>query len=122
MQRARLELVRRSGVYFVDRLPPVQIHHGTEDAVVAVSQAYRLIAAMKAAGKTDFEEYIYAGGTHDYTTLLRAPARTAEFLRPFLFELGERERTGGPVRPRGREPLDGWSRRGRSTERELTSR
>ena len=105
---ARLELVRRSGVYFVDRLPPVQIHHGTEDAVVAVSQAYRLIEAMKAAGKTDFEEYIYAGGTHDYTTLLRAPARTAEFLRPFLFELGERERTGGPsVRGAGSRWTDG---------------
>ena len=41
-----VELVRRSGVYFVDRLPPVQLHHGTEDTVVAVSQAYRLIEAM----------------------------------------------------------------------------
>ncbi len=115
---ARLELVRRSGVYFVDRLPPVQIHHGTEDAVVAVSQAYRLIAAMKAAGKTDFEEYIYAGGTHDYTTLLGAPARTAEFLRPFLFELGERERAGGPsVRGAGSRWTDGAGGGDRRRER-----
>ena len=88
---ARLELVRRSGVYFVDRLPPVQLHHGTEDTVVAVSQAYRLIEAMDAAGKTDqdFEEYIYAGAGHDITALIGAGAHTRaiEFLRPFLFEL-----------------------------------
>ena len=88
---ARLELVRRSGVYFVDRLPPVQLHHGTEDTVVAVSQANRLIAAMKAAGKTDqdFEHYIYAGAGHDITALIGAGAHTRaiDFLRPFLFEL-----------------------------------
>ncbi len=86
---ARLELVRRSGVYFVDRLPPVQLHHGTEDMVVAVSQAYRLIDAMDAAGKTDFEEYIYAGAGHDIIALIRegAHTRAIEFLRPFLFEL-----------------------------------
>ena len=88
---ARLELVRRSGVYFVDRLPPVQLHHGREDTVVAVSQAYRLIEAMDAAGKTDqdFEWYIYAGAGHDITALIGAGAHTRaiEFLRPFLFEL-----------------------------------
>ena len=88
---ARLELVRRSGVYFVDRLPPVQLHHGTEDTVVAVSQAYRLIEAMDAAGKTDqdFEWYLYAGAGHDITALIGAGAHTRaiEFLRPFLFEL-----------------------------------
>ena len=88
---ARLELVRRSGVYFVDRLPPVQLHHGTEDTVVAVSQAYRLIEAMDAAGKTDqdFEKHIYAGAGHDINALIRegADTRAIEFLRPFLFEL-----------------------------------
>ena len=115
---ARLELVRRSTVYFVGDLPPVQLHHGTEDAVVAVSQAYRLIEAMDAAGKTDYEEYIYAGGTHDYTTLLGAPARTAEFLRPFLCELGERERTGGPsVRGAGSRWTDGAGGGDRRRER-----
>ena len=117
---ARLELVRRSGVYFVDRLPPVQLHHGTEDAVVAVSQAYRLIEAMDAARKTEkeFEAHIYRGGTHDYTTLLGAPARTAEFLRPFLLELGERERTGGPsVRGAGSRWTDGAGGGDRRRER-----
>ena len=75
----------------MDRLPPVQLHHGTEDTVVAVSQAYRLIEAMDAAGKTDqdFEKHIYAGAGHDITALIGAGAHThaIEFLRPFLFEL-----------------------------------
>ena len=117
---ARLELVRRSAVYFVGDLPPVQLHHGREDAVVAVSQAYRLIEAMDAARKTEkeFEAHIYPGGTHDYTTLLEAPARTAEFLRPFLLELGERERTGGPsVRGAGSRWTDGAGGGDRRRER-----
>ena len=86
---ARLEMVRRSAVYFVDRLPPVQLHHGTADAVVAVSQAHRLIEAMSAAGKTeeDFEERIYDGGSHDLFSLSGAVPYALEFLRPFLFEL-----------------------------------
>ena len=88
---ARLELVRRSGVYFVDRLPPVQLHHGTADTVVAVSQAERLIEAMREAGKTEeeFEPHIYDGAGHELDPLLAAGAatRAIDFLRPFLFEL-----------------------------------
>ena len=86
---ARFEILRRSAVYFVDRLPPVQLHHGTADEVVAVSQAERLIEAMRAAGKTeeDFEWPIYPGGGHDVFALPGAPLRAVEFLRPFLFEL-----------------------------------
>ena len=88
---ARLELVRRSGVYFVDRLPPVQLHHGTADTVVAVSQAERLIEAMREAGKTEeeFEPHIYDGASHELDPLLAAGAatRAIDFLRPFLFEL-----------------------------------
>ncbi len=86
---ARFEILRRSAVYFVDRLPPVQLHHGTADEVVAVSQAERLIEAMRAAGKTeeDFEWPIYPSGGHDVFALPGAPLRAVEFLRPFLFEL-----------------------------------
>ena len=88
---ARLELVRRSAVYFVDRLPPVQLHHGTADTVVEFSQAERLIEAMGAAGKTDeeFEAHIYDGVGHELDPLVAAGAdtRATEFLRPFLFEL-----------------------------------
>ena len=88
---ARLELVRRSAVYFVDQLPPVQLHHGTADTVVAVSQAERLIEAMRAAGKTEkqFEQYLYEGVGHELDPLLAegAAERATDFLRPFLFEL-----------------------------------
>ena len=84
-------MVRRSAVYFVDPLPPVQLHHGDADAVVAVSQAHRLIEAMRAAGKPeeDFEAHIYPGGGHDLVGLLTlsGATRALEFLRPLLFEL-----------------------------------
>jgi acetyl esterase/lipase len=65
----RSEMLRRSPVYYVDRLPQLQLHHGTDDDVVAVSQAERLIAAMEAAGRgePEFQAYLYEGGVHDPT-------------------------------------------------------
>ena len=86
---ARIEMLRRSAVYFAGRLPPVQLHHGTADQVVAVSQAHRLIEAMEAAGKgeDEFNANIYGGAGHSLTDLLAdgAHTRAVEFLRPFLF-------------------------------------
>ena len=82
-------MLRRSAAYFVERLPPVQLHHGTADQVVAVSQAYRLIEAMEAAGKgeDEFDQNIYEGAGHSVIELVTAGAatRAVEFLRPFLF-------------------------------------
>ena len=90
--QARLELLRRSAAYFVDRLPPVQLHHGTADGVVAVSQAHRLIEAMREAGKgkAEFEAHLYEGAGHSLLDLLSGGAAThaSEFLRAFLFEPG----------------------------------
>ena len=84
----RLELVRRSAAYFVGRMPPVQLHHGDADEVVAVSQAERLIEAMREAGKTEgeFEAHVYPGGVHDPFALPGAPDRAAEFLESVLGE------------------------------------
>ena len=86
---ARIEVLRRSAAYFVGRLPPVQLHHGTADDVVAVSQAHRLIEAMEAAGKgeDEFDANIYEGAGHGLLDLVNAGAatRAVEFLRPFLF-------------------------------------
>ena len=84
----RLELVRRSAAYFVGRLPRVQLHHGTADQVVAVSQAERLIEAMREAGKTEgeFEAHLYPGGVHDPFALPGAPDRAVEFLQGVLGE------------------------------------
>ena len=90
--QARLELLRRSAAYFVDRLPPVQLHHGTVDEIVAVSQAHRMIEAMREAGKAEaeFEAHLYEGADHTLGALLLqgAATRAAEFLSAFLFEPG----------------------------------
>ena len=89
---ARIEMLRRSAAYFVGRLPPVQLHHGTADQVVAVSQAHRLIGAMEEAGKgaDEFDPNIYEGAGHSLLELVNAGAatRAADFLRPILFGPG----------------------------------
>lgn len=84
VQAVRLELVRRSAVLFADELPTLQLHHGTEDALVDVSQAERLIEVM--GGRSDFEGYIYPGGGHHPLTLGGSGARTVAFLAALLAE------------------------------------
>jgi hypothetical protein len=78
----RPQLVRRSPVYFVDRLPQLQVHHGTADSVVSVSQAQRLIDVMQAAGRgpPGFEWYLYPGGEHNPFTLPGSIDRASAFL------------------------------------------
>lgn len=82
IDEVRPELVRRSAVLFADRLPPVQVHHGTADAVVAVSQAESLIATLEglARGDPPDEFYLYAGGGHNPLTLPGSVPRTIAFL------------------------------------------
>ncbi len=78
----RAQLVRRSPVYFVERLPAVQLHHGTADSIVPVSQAERLIEVMQAAGRGPpaFESYLYPGGGHDPFSLPGSIDRAIAFL------------------------------------------
>lgn len=78
----RSQLVRRSAVLFADRLPAVQVHHGTADAVVDVSQAEALIDALTelSRGEPDFEWYLYEGGTHNPLSLAGSVPRTVDFL------------------------------------------
>ena len=82
----RLELVRRSSVLYVEDLPAVQLHHGTADDIVLVSQGESLISAMAAIGRgePDFEGYLYDGGTHNPLTLVGSVGRTADFLLALL--------------------------------------
>ena len=82
MAEARLELVRRSAVLFADRLPAVQVHHGTADTVVEVSQAESLIDAMESLGRVapDFQAYLYAGVGHGVPGMSASVPRTVEFL------------------------------------------
>ena len=77
----RPELVRRSPVYFADRLPQLQVHHGTADETVPVGEAERLIEVMMGLGRSEpeFEWYLYEGGGHD-PLLPGAIGRTRDFL------------------------------------------
>jgi len=79
---ARLEMLRRSPVYFVEMLPPTQAHHGTVDNVVPVTEAELLRAAYIAGGLStpDYTVYIYAGGVHNPRTLLGSFERARVFL------------------------------------------
>jgi dipeptidyl aminopeptidase/acylaminoacyl peptidase len=78
----RLELLRRSPTHFADRLPSVQVHHGTADQVVPVSQAERLIAAVEGLGRGPpaDEWFLYQGGGHNPLTLSGSFERSADFL------------------------------------------
>ncbi|MHC4550151.1 MAG: alpha/beta hydrolase family protein [Planctomycetota bacterium] len=82
IEDVRPEILRRSPVYFADRLPQVQVHHGTDDTVVPVGEAERLIAVMAALGRRapEFEFYLYPGGGHDPLTLPGSIPRTVSFL------------------------------------------
>lgn len=86
IQDVRPELIRRSPVYFVDRLPQVQVHHGTADSTVSVSQAERLIEVMRQEGRQapGFEYFLYPGGGHNPLTLIGSLDRTIAFLRRAL--------------------------------------
>ena len=79
---ARLELVRRSSVLFAADLPAVQLHHGTLDMTVSVSQAESLLRAMEALGREppEFEAFIYGGGGHSFLSLSDAIPRAVAFL------------------------------------------
>jgi dienelactone hydrolase len=86
MAEVRLELVRRSVVLYASDLPAVQLHHGTADDVVDVSQAQSLIAAMTALGRgePDFQAYLYEGGTHNPLGLPGSITRAVDFLLAIL--------------------------------------
>ena len=84
IDEVRLQLVRRSPVYFTDALQrfPIQLHHGRRDLIVPVAESERLIAVMGTLGRTapDFEFFLYDDGDHDPTTLPGSLDHTAAFL------------------------------------------
>jgi dipeptidyl aminopeptidase/acylaminoacyl peptidase len=78
---ARLALLRRSPVYFADRLPPVLIHHGTDDPEVAFAHSERLVDVLGRTTGAVWEYHPYPGGGHRAHTLEGHEARTAAFLQ-----------------------------------------
>ena len=66
LERARIELLRRSPAWFADRLPPTQIHHGSEDGEVPMLHSERLVDALRELGTraAEWEYHRYPGGKH----------------------------------------------------------
>ncbi len=86
MADLRSELVRRSAVLFAADLPPVQIHHGSLDAVVPVGEAHALIAALESLGRgvPDDGFFLYPGGGHDPLTMTGSVSRAVAFLQELV--------------------------------------
>ena len=82
VERARSELLRRSPVYFAQRLPPTQIHHGTRDDEVPIVHSERLAEAFKRTGRRPplWEINRYPGGGHRPHTLRTAQQRAEAWL------------------------------------------
>jgi len=80
--QVRLELIRRSPVYFASSLPPVQIHHGAADAVVPIAESRRLAQVLEAQERTHVELLVYPGGGHNPLTLPGSLASASRFLEP----------------------------------------
>ncbi len=95
MEQARLELLRRSPVYFAESLPQVQVHHGMSDTIVPVGEAERIIAVMEGLGRTapEFESYLYANVGHlpAVTSLPRTEAFLRRLLSPDAQKIAQRK-------------------------------
>jgi len=80
LEEARMALLRRSALYFADRLPPIQIHHGTADEIVPISQSDRLVAQLERSN-LPVEYFQYPGVGHE-------PELSGELLLRILSFLG----------------------------------
>lgn len=90
LERARLELLRRSPAWFVDELPPTQMHHGILDGTVpyAHGERARLRASLSPAAVVEFHGY--PGGRHRARTLRGATERAERFLSRAVLERASR--------------------------------
>ncbi|MFP4548362.1 MAG: alpha/beta hydrolase family protein [Fidelibacterota bacterium] len=79
---ARHELIKRSAVYFIDRIVPLQLHHGMNDQIVPVEQAEILIKAASdmELSEDEFQYYLHENVGHDENTFLRGLDEMATFI------------------------------------------
>jgi dienelactone hydrolase len=66
-------------------LPPVQIHHGTDDPLVPISDSTQLVSQLRSAGKVEhvgYEFFTYHGQGHGFTepALSASRTRAVEFI------------------------------------------
>lgn len=78
VERARLELLRRSPAWFAHRLPPTQLHHGALDDKVPFAHGERMGRARERGARMQFHGY--ASGRHRTRTLHGAMPRAEAFL------------------------------------------
>ena len=78
----RLELLRRSPVYFAESLPEVQIQHGEADDVVDVNHARTLEATLTQLGRStpELEVFYYPGAGHSPIEMTGSFDRLIEFV------------------------------------------
>lgn len=79
----RRELLLRSPARFADKLPAIQIQHGSADIVVPVSQAYALEDALKADAPATYENsevIIHKDAGHTPITVLLGAGDAEDFL------------------------------------------
>jgi predicted esterase len=81
LEAARLALLQRSALYFAERLPPVQIHHGTADDIVPVSQSDRLADRLQKLNRP-VEYFQYIGKGHEPFLSDELLTRILAFLNP----------------------------------------
>ena len=100
--RARQELLRRSVVYFADRLPAVQAHHGSDDRKVHVAHADRLDAVLRAQGRdsTQWKYYRYRDAGHGVRHLRGYRRRVEAFLQRVAERGAPPSTTTAPTRTR----------------------
>jgi dipeptidyl aminopeptidase/acylaminoacyl peptidase len=79
--RARGELLRRSVVYFAERIPAAQGHHGTADTKVHIAHGERLNEVLQRRDSTRWQFHRYPGAGHGARHLRGYRPRVEAFLR-----------------------------------------
>ncbi|MBN2281230.1 MAG: hypothetical protein JXQ65_11675 [Candidatus Marinimicrobia bacterium] len=82
IDEARHELIKRSAVYFLSDITPLQVHHGTADEIVPVTQAERLIevATELKLSEDEFQYYLHEYSGHDENTFMKGIDEMREFI------------------------------------------
>ena len=82
IEAARHEMIKRSAVYFLEDITPLQVHHGLADNVVPVEQAEILIekAVDLDLSEEEFEYFLYENAGHDENTLIRGINEMRNFI------------------------------------------
>ncbi|HSQ42165.1 MAG TPA: hypothetical protein VLM37_07810 [Fibrobacteraceae bacterium] len=83
LDSARLELLRRSPARFASQLPPLQIHHGTADQTVDISQSDSLWKFLERDNPEIYAQshyFVYEGAGHSPVGMLDSIDQTVDFL------------------------------------------